>query len=189
MVKVAIQREPRPGDAPAALNGQGLIELGVATPVTGTRPDVRAAFPDYPIHHRAQWMFELRRNSISSHNSFRVMVHVIAENSDGATTTLGRREIVFLPHDRAPPYLFCARPFDSVFIESNGDVKPYPDCRPEQPFGSLMTPGATLESIWFGAAFTQLRQRIIDRDPPPMCLTCAHFINRNVNDADYFSPR
>lgn len=65
----------------------------------------------------------------------------------------------------------------------------YPDCRPEKPFGSLLEPGESLESIWFGPAFTQLRQRIIDREPPPMCLTCAHFINRNVDDPGYFEVR
>jgi hypothetical protein len=186
---VTIEREPRPGDQAADLNDRGLVRLGTATVVQGARPDVSRVFPDYPNRHRASWTFELHRDDIARHDSFRAAIQVIAENVDGLTTILGRREIVFVAPDNAPPYLFCDRPFDSVFIEANGDVNPYPDCRPERPFGSLAEPGATLDSIWFGPAFTELRQRIINRDPPAMCLTCAHFINRNVNDPGYFDPR
>jgi Iron-sulfur cluster-binding domain len=188
-VRVTIEREPRPGDITADLNPRGMVTLGLANAVVGTRPDVSKAFPDYPGVYSANWSFELSRNAISSQNSFRATIRVIAENDRGAATMLGRRELIFLSPARAPPYLFCGRPFDSVFIEPNGDVKPYPDCRPEQPYGSLVEPGVTLEQIWFGPAFTQLRQSIIDRDPPPMCRTCAHFINRNVNDPDYFATR
>jgi len=189
ILKITIEREPRPGDVAGDLNGRRLIPVGDAVILNGARPDVSEAFPEYPNLHRACWSFELRREAISQNDAFRVSLHVIAHNINGLITDLGRREIAFAIPDAAAPYLFCGRPFDSVFIEANGDVNPYPDCRPSRPFGSLLEPNATLELIWFGAAFTELRRKIINRDPPPMCLTCAHFINRNVNDSHYFESR
>ncbi len=187
--KVSIEREPRPGDKPGDLNPRGMVTVGEAAILNGERPDVSAAYPDYPHLYRAQWSFELRREAISQRDKFRIALHAIAQNDDGLVTDLGKREIHFELADAAPPYLFCARPFDSVFVDAFGDVYPYPDCRPERPFGSLAVKGASFEDIWFGRDFMDLRQRIIDRDPPPMCTTCAHFINRNVDDLDYFRPR
>lgn len=187
--KVTVEREPHLGEDVGPVNERGLVFLAEAVFQNGARPDVCRAYPDYPNLHRMCWSFQLRREIISHDTSFKITLHAIAHNAFGLTTDLGRREIVFGPEGSAPPYLFCNRPFDSVYIESNGDVKPYPDCRPEKPFGSLLEPGASLESIWFGPAFTQLRQRIIDREPPPMCLSCAHFINRNVDDPAYFEQR
>jgi len=188
-VRVWVERDPRPGDRRADCNARGRIELGQATMTIGARPDVARQYPQHPKLHRASWNYELRREAISGQRSFRVTVHATAVNGAGLATTLGVRHILFAAPDEAPPYLFCGRPFDSVFIEPNGDVKPYPDCRPDRAFGSLAEPGATLRTIWFGPLFTELRERIIRRDPPPMCLTCAHFINRNVDDPDYFEPR
>jgi iron-sulfur cluster protein len=187
--RIDIERKPRQGDTSEDLNERGLIVLGTATRIIGTRPDVAAACPGYPEIHRAGWGFELRRESICRNVSFRVSVHAIATNLEGQSADIGCREIVFCAPDVAPPYLFCRRPFDSIYIDASGNVMPYPDCRPPKPFGSLRVPQQSIESIWTGHDFMELRQRIIDRDPPPMCLTCAHFINRNVDNPGYFTSR
>jgi hypothetical protein len=126
---------------------------------------------------------------VSTAESVRAVVHAVAHSVDGRSADLGKRVISFSTESVAKPYLFCSKPFDSLFIDSKGDVRPYPDCRPEHPFGSLAEGGASLQDIWFGKDFQTLRNRIIDRDPPPMCLNCAYFINRNVDDPGYFVPR
>lgn len=132
---------------------------------------------------------ELRREMVSRNTSCETTVHAIAHAVTGEYADIGQRKIHFLNDKPARPYLFCARPFDSVFIDSIGDVRPYADCRVEAPFGSLAAEGASFDHVWFGNDFMELRQRVIDRNPPPMCITCAHFINRNVDDAAYFVPR
>ena len=117
-------------------------------------------------------------------------IHVVAHNAAGRSAEIGARRVLFLSDSfAAKPYLFCARPFDSVFIDAKGDINPYPGCRPVKPFGSVVETGRSIRDIWFGKEFTELRQRIVDRDPPPMCQTCAHFINRNVDNRAYFVPR
>jgi hypothetical protein len=120
---------------------------------------------------------------------FQAQIRVFAHAADGRCQEIGSRSLSFSESGAGAPYLFCSRPFDLIFIDANGDVRPYPDCRVEKPFGSLADDASQLTDIWFGEAFDELRNRIIDRDPPPMCLTCAHFINRNVDDQSYFQSR
>lgn len=187
IARVTIEREPFKDDH--IINGRRFVELGEARILIGSRPDVGVVYPLYPYAYRAGWSFELRREMISTDESFRVIIHAIAHSVDGRSADIGKRVLSFSSGRAAKPYLFCSKPFDSLFIDSKGDVRPYPDCRPERPFGSLAEGGTSLRDIWFGKDFKTLRQRIIDRDPPPMCLTCAYFINRNVDDPDYFMPR
>jgi MoaA/NifB/PqqE/SkfB family radical SAM enzyme len=186
--RVTIEREPFLSDPSDRHNVRGFIEIGEAKIVNGSRPDVVRAYPNHPHNYRAGWLHELRNESVRPEKRFRADIHVIAHNFSGRSAEIGWRTIWFSP-DAAKPYLFCARPFDSIFIDSKGSVNPYPDCRPLKPFGSMSTGEMPIRDIWFGKEFRDLRQRIIDRDPPPMCLTCAHFINRNVDDPEYFIPR
>lgn len=189
LTRVSIERDPRPGDLRAHINERGRVHIGDVRIRTGSRPDLKNSFPNYPNHHNSAWDFELRREAIAKHPSFNTTIHVVAHNDKGQTTVLGSRRVEFGLTDSSPPYIFCNRPFDSVFILPSGEVNPYPDCRPDEAFGSLSDPDANFEEIWFGERFMQLRNRIIHRDPPAMCLTCAHFINRNVNELDYFQTR
>lgn len=187
IARVTIEREPFLDDR--AINCRWLVDLGEARIRNGSRPDVGRAFPQYPHAYRAGWSFELRREMVSMAGSVRAVVHAVAHSIDGRSADLGKRVISFSSESLAKPYLFCSKPFDSLFIDSKGDVRPYPDCRPEHPFGSLAEEGTSLRDIWFGKDFQALRNRIINRDPPEMCLNCAYFINRNVDDPGYFVPR
>ena len=187
IARVTIERDSFPGEP--GRNTRGLVEIGQARILNGSRPDVGVVFPLYPHTCRAGWSFELRREMISSADKFQTVIHVIAHAVDGRNAEIGQRPIVFSRESSARPYLFCSKPFDSLFVDSKGDVNPYPDCRPERPFGSLKEESASLRRIWFGEDFQKLRRQIIERDPPPMCLTCAYFINRNVDDPQYFTTR
>jgi sulfatase maturation enzyme AslB (radical SAM superfamily) len=190
VTRVSVEREPFLEDSPEWINSRGQVEIGDARILNGSRPDVAQAFPNHPGNCRAGWSFELRRELISQADAFETAIHIVAHNEAGQSAEIGKRQVSFSAHPvGAKPYLFCARPFDSLFINAKGDVNPYPDCGPPRPFGSLTEEGRSIRDIWFGKEFSELRQRIINRDPPPMCLTCGHFINRNVDDPDYFVPR
>ena len=190
VTRVSVEREPFPQDESELINIRGQVEIGDAKILNGSRPDVARAFPHHPWNCRAGWSFELRREMISQQDTFEAAIHVVAHNEAGRSAEIGKRQVSFSADPfAAKPYLFCARPFDSLFIDAKGDVNPYPDCRPVKPFGSVAEEGRSIRDIWFGKEFRELRQRIVDRDPLPMCLTCAHFINRNVDDREYFVPR
>jgi MoaA/NifB/PqqE/SkfB family radical SAM enzyme len=187
--RVLIEREPFAGDAATAINERGFVRVGEATILSGERPNSPGTFQRFPHRVRLGWEFQLRREMISDTNPFDAVIQVVAENLHGRCAVIGHRSVTFASDASAAPYLFCSRPFDSVLIDSRANVTPYPDCRVPAPYGSLASADVSFSEIWHGGDFTELRRRIIQRDPPEMCLTCAHFINRNVDDPSYFVPR
>lgn len=187
--RITIERERSEHDAPTGGNERGYVTVGDAKILNGSRPDVGRVFPNHPCVWRAGWTFELRREMLDGNDGSTTNIRAVAHNMHGRWAVIGERMVVLASKARAAPYLFCARPFDSVFIDSRGDVRPYADCRVEAPYGSLSDERTSFQQIWYGTEFRTLRQQIVDRLPPAMCLTCAHFINRNVDDSSYFTPR
>ena len=187
--RVLIEREPFAGDHALTINQRGWVHVGQATILSGERPNPPGTFQRFPHRVRLGWDFQLRREMVSEADSFEIVIHVVAENVHGRCAVIGQRSLTFADDASAAPYLFCSRPFDSVMIDSRANVSPYPDCRVPAAYGSLASPEASFSAVWHGADFTALRRRIIQRDPPEMCLTCANFINRNVDDPSYFVPR
>ena len=163
--------------------------LGEAQLINASRPDVEQAFPDMPGNYRGGWSYQLDRRLISSELRFEAVIYVVAVSNAGVETTLGSRTVTFTEPERAPPFLFCSKPFNNVYIDSSADVNPYADCRPDRPYGNLENGDQSFPQVWFGQDFQRLRERIIAGDPPAMCVDCPNFINRNVDDPGYFTER
>ena len=49
---------------PLAGEGSGLVYIGDAVLVEGARPDVEAAYPDYPDNYKAGWGYNLLTNGL-----------------------------------------------------------------------------------------------------------------------------
>ena len=166
----------------------------IAKRVNGSRPDVAAHFPGIPGNSAAGWVCDARADMSQDSATGAMKFHAIAVNQRGYAAVLGSRTLRAPTHkelaaeDKGTPFLFCQKPFNSVYIDSNGDVYPYPDCRPEKPSGNLLR-GDNFNSIWYGVEQTKLRNAIIASCPPGMCRTCPNFINRNPDDAAFFKER
>jgi MoaA/NifB/PqqE/SkfB family radical SAM enzyme len=167
----------------------------VAKRVNGSRPDVAERFPAYPANSSAGWVCDLDIRQVAAGSTRPVKLEVIALNRHGMATVIGTRQ-VRAPGaaQRAeqpvatPPFLFCQKPFNSIYIESNGTVHPYPDCRPELPSGNLLR-GESFADIWYGPEQHRLRMAIVEQRPPTMCRTCPNFINRHPDDRAFFAER
>ena len=83
---------------------------------------------------------------------------------------------------------YCAFPFFHVSMNSDGDVLPCPFSHGEAPYGRV-TAETPLPVIWLGSRFSELRRRILDRDPPDMCRRCSYLASRHPNDSRRFAPR
>ena len=185
--RVHVSREPFPGEA-LALDDFGLVPLGQARILPGARPDVVFTYPDARHRFRHAFTYTLERQGLPATLPFAIQLHVIAETAEGHTFEVGQRRVVYDGvHEAAPPRT-CEKPFENVYIDSAGNVYPYPDCQTVDPFGSI-NEAVPFEEIWFGEAFTELRTRILAGDPPEMCLNCPNFINRNVDDRSFFASR
>lgn len=162
--------------------------LGRGTFLNAVRPDVTAIHKSLPAAFRCGWRFRLQAIDLPEHirSDARILVHAV--DPDGTRRELGSRTIRFSADDAARPHLYCTKPFEDVYIDPEGNIYPYPDCQTVKPFGSLSS-SSDFRSIWFGVNFEDLRQKVMDADPPPMCQTCPDFINRNVDDSRFFLSR
>ncbi len=83
---------------------------------------------------------------------------------------------------------YCMYPFFHVSMNSGGHVLPCPFSHGEQPFGTI-GPETSFEAIWLGSKFSELRRRILESDPPPMCRRCSYLASRYPNVEALFVSR
>jgi hypothetical protein len=87
---VDIYRSPLAGE-PTQPNG--LVFVGTATMVEGSRPDVQGTFPTLPMAERAGWGYLLLTNMLPNRGNGTFTLWAIARDYDGHSTTLGSRRI------------------------------------------------------------------------------------------------
>jgi hypothetical protein len=71
-----------------------LVFIGDAIFVEGARPDVEAAYPGYPENDRAGWGYMLLTNFLPNGGNGTYVLHAIATDRYGKTTTLGTKTII-----------------------------------------------------------------------------------------------
>jgi hypothetical protein len=88
VTSVEIYRSPLTGE------GTKLVYIGDALFVEGARPDIEAAFPDYPANYRAGWGYMLLSNFLPNGGNGEFKLYAVARDSSGNKTTLGSKPII-----------------------------------------------------------------------------------------------
>lgn len=91
----------------------------------------------------------------------------------------------------AAPFLqtpYCPFPFFHVTVTPGGQVLPCPHAHGEEPYGEVSRT-TTLDEIWLGPRFTELRQRILRHDPPDMCRRCPFLSDKYPDVPGFFATR
>jgi hypothetical protein len=99
IASVDIWRDPNQGE-PVAANG--LVYIGTADIVTGSRPDVQGLYPSYPDSNQAGWGLAVLTNELpsntgtTSNGNGTYKLHAFAHGNDGQSTelTLSQQTIV-----------------------------------------------------------------------------------------------
>lgn len=78
---------------PAAGEGSGLVYIGSAVLVEGARPDVEAAYPDYPVNYKAGWGYNLLTNGLPNQGNGTFTIYAKAADKEGNIITLGTKTI------------------------------------------------------------------------------------------------
>lgn len=87
VLRVRILRDPVAGE------GSGLVPIGTATFVDGSRTDVAALFPTTPRKTRGGWGYLMLTNFLPNLGNGTFRIHAYADDADGHTTLLGSRTI------------------------------------------------------------------------------------------------
>ncbi len=70
-----------------------LVYIGDASFVEGARPDVESEYPNYPNNSRAGWGYMMLTNFLPGEGNGTVVIHAVAADSAGRSTTLGIKTI------------------------------------------------------------------------------------------------
>jgi hypothetical protein len=105
---------------PMKSEGKALVYIGDAVFVEGPRPDVEAAFPDYPNNYKAGWGYMMLTNFLPDGGNGTFKIHAIAADTFGKQVTLGTK---------------------TIFCDNANAVKP---------FGAIDTPGQGGEAAGSG---------------------------------------
>jgi hypothetical protein len=87
---IRIYRSPLAGEATQA---DGLVFVGDAAFVRGARPDVAAAYPEYPSKDHAGWGYMLLSNLLPNGGNGIFTLYAIATDDSGVSTRLGEKTI------------------------------------------------------------------------------------------------
>ncbi len=85
---VKLYRDPVDGE------GGGLIAIGSALFVDGARPDIEAAYPNYPQNYKAGWGYMLLTNFFPNNGNGTFTLHVRATDTSGNEVSLGSKMII-----------------------------------------------------------------------------------------------
>ena len=102
--RVEIKREPDSADAPSAIGSDGLVYIGEATFIPGSRPDVAAAYPAYPRSDWAGWGYMMLTHGLPRKGNGTFRLHAIAEDATGLRTRLGIKTITSDNARRVKPF-------------------------------------------------------------------------------------
>lgn len=73
--------------------GKNLVFIGDAVFVEGARPDVEAAYLDYPMNYKAGWGYMMLTNFLPNSGNGTFNIHAIATDAEGHQVTLGSKTI------------------------------------------------------------------------------------------------
>ncbi len=107
--KVEIWRNPVSGET------AGLKYIGRALQVEGARPDVESNYPDYPMNSKAGWGYMMLTNFLPNGGNGSYVIHVIATDLGGRSSTLDSRTITC---DNAN----AVKPFGAIDTPAPGEV-------------------------------------------------------------------
>ncbi len=140
VTKVVIYRDPL-GNEPA-----GLVFIGNATFVPGTRPDVQARYPNYPNANAAGWGYQLLTNLLPNGGNGTFQLHAIAYDSGGNVVELGApgKTITCTNATAAKPFGSIDTPGPGATVSGNQYVN----------FGWALTPGASFKIPTDGSTIT-----------------------------------
>lgn len=143
-------------------SGGSLVYLGDAAFIEGARPDVAAAYPDYPNNTSAGWGYMMLTNFLPGGGNGTYVIEAIATDAVGKTTSLGTRTITADNANAVKPFGAIDTPTQggaasgSGFINWGWALTPQPN--------SIPTDGSTINVYVDGASIGNPTYNIYRQD-------------------------
>jgi hypothetical protein len=101
---VILKRSSHPNDPPGAVGPDGLVYIDKALFIKGARPDVQAAYPNYPHSNKAGWGCMVLTNFLPDQGNGAFTIFIFATDVTGHTVKLGQKIIYCDNANRVKPF-------------------------------------------------------------------------------------
>jgi hypothetical protein len=96
-----------------------LVYIGDAVFIPGARPDVAAAYPDFPNNDSAGWGYMMLTHKLPNQGNGPVTLHAIASDLEGNSATLGIRTIIVDNKNAVKPFGAIDTPEQGAVVSGN----------------------------------------------------------------------
>lgn len=134
VARIEIKRRPEPEDPPAAIGGDGLVYIGDALFVEGSRSDIEenSYYAQFPLSYRSGWGYMMLTYGLPRSGNGDYLLYAYAYDAEGNKTSLGTKAITC---DNAN----AVKPFGTIDTPAPGMV--FPDSTyGNVNFGWVLTP-------------------------------------------------
>jgi hypothetical protein len=174
VTKVEIKRDPDPDDPPEAVGPDGLVLISWPPEgknnvvfVKGSRTDVEALYPTYPLNDRAGWGYMLLTYGLPRQGNGTFRLYAFAEDATGHRVLLGTKQITSDNANRVQPFGTIDTPdqgevISGTYINFGWALTPFPKMIPTD--GS--TVWISIDGVFIANAdYNHFRQDIYDSFP------------------------
>ncbi len=94
VASLEIRRNPVSSDPAGNIGRDGLVAVGTAMFIEGSRPDIETLYPNYPLKNRGGWGYMLMTYSLPGSGNGTFILHAIATDQEGNRVEVGKRTII-----------------------------------------------------------------------------------------------
>jgi len=164
---VEVKRDSDSDDPPGAIGSDGLVFIGYGTFINEARPDVAAAYPNFPLSFRSGWGYMMLTYGLPRLGNGIFRLYAFAEDGTGNRALLGTKEIICDNANRVQPFGTIDTPNQGEIV--SGDyvnfgwvLTPIPNWIPSD--GSTIW--VSVDSVFIGQpSYNHFRQDIADCFP------------------------
>lgn len=104
VASLEIRRDPVKTDPAGNIGKDGLVAVGTAMFIEGSRPDIETLYPNYPLKKRGGWGYMLMTYSLPGLGNGTFVLHAIATDQEGNRVEVGKRTIIATDRYNTKPF-------------------------------------------------------------------------------------
>jgi hypothetical protein len=92
--RLEIRRDPVAGDLAGNIGRDGLVYIGTAAFIEGSRPDVETIYANYPLNRRGGWGLMMMTYGLPNQGNGTFVIHAVAVDREGNAAEIGRKTLI-----------------------------------------------------------------------------------------------
>ncbi len=104
VASLEIRRNPVASDSASKIGKDGLVAVGTAAFIEGSRPAIETKYPNYPLNKRSGWGYMLMTYGLPGSGNGTFVLHAIATDQEGNVVEIGKKTIIASDRTNTKPF-------------------------------------------------------------------------------------